>query len=77
MISRYWLLYWLRPKRYEWCIGFKNSSGLEEYIRLPAKKKGIKELWRDGGKVVEFRRRMVDIDITGEQYSGGKICREP
>ena len=73
MISRYWLLYWLRPKRYEWCIGFKNSSGLEEYIRLPANKiRGIKELWRDGGKVVEFRRRMVDIDITGEQYLGGE-----
>ena len=73
MILRYELLYRLRPKRYEWCIGFKNSSGIEEYIRLPAKKiKGIKELWEKGGKVVEFRRRMVDIDITGEQFGANR-----
>lgn len=73
MVSRYELLYWLRPKRYEWCIKFKNRGGLTEYLRLPAKKyKGIREDWEEGGKEVFCRWRVVCIDITGEQYSGGK-----
>jgi len=70
MFSKYNLLYWLRPKRYEWCIKFKNKSGFTEYLRLPAKKiKGIKKDWK--GEVF-CRWRVVNIDITDSQYLGGK-----
>ena len=73
MISKYELLYWLRPKRYEWCIGFKSRGGFKEYIRLPAKKyKGIKGDWKEGGKEVFCRWRVIHMDITGSQYLGGK-----
>ena len=71
MISRYELLYRLRPKRYEWCIGFKSKGGFTEYLRLPAKKiRGIKKQWEEGGEEVFCRWRVVVIDITGEQYLG-------
>ena len=73
MISRYELLYRLRPKRYEWCIGFKDKYGFTEYIRLPAKKiRGIKEDWEKQGKEVFCRWRVISIDITKEQYLGDK-----
>lgn len=73
MISKYELLYRLRPKRYEWCIGFKNKGGFTEYLRLPAKKiRGIKEDWKKGGEEVFCRWRVVVIDITKYQYLGGK-----
>ena len=73
MISRYELLYRLRPKRYEWCIKFKNKGGFIEYLRLPAKKiKFMKKDWEDNGKEVFCRWRVVHVDITDSQYLGGK-----
>jgi hypothetical protein len=72
MISWYELVYRLCPKRYEWCIGFKNKSGFTEYLRLPARKiRGIKEWWEEGGKEVFCRWRVVVIDITENQQLGG------
>ena len=72
VLSKYNLLYWLRPKRYEWCMGFKNKGGFTEYLRLPAEKRGMKKDWENDGKEIFCRWRVVNVDITKYQYLGGK-----